>query len=117
MMCTNDHTRVCPVCGTIHYPPDLTTYVYKRVFNDGKQVLTLYFCKWSCLRKWEKDHEKKPIIETPLKTGDEHCSDCRYCVKGKYGFIDCTVNQAATNLRKVACRRFKPRWDDQEEVL
>ena len=118
MMCINDHTRTCPVCGTIHYPPDLTSYVYKRVIRVGHTTETLYFCRWSCLRKWKKEHATMTKVpETPLKTGDEHCSDCRYCIKGKYGFIDCTVYQAATNLNRVACRRFKPRWDDQEGVI
>ena len=57
MMCINDHTRTCPVCGKLHYPPDLNSYAYKRVVKRGRETLTLYFCKWSCLRKWEKEHE------------------------------------------------------------
>ena len=26
-----DHSRICPVCGTIHWPPDLNNYAFRRV--------------------------------------------------------------------------------------
>lgn len=51
MMCINDHTRVCPVCGTIHYPPDLQNYAYKKVVKKGKQTITYYFCRYNCFRQ------------------------------------------------------------------
>lgn len=113
-----DHERICPVCGKPHYPPDLNNYGFRRVVREKDQTITLYFCKWSCLRKWEADRtaKKPPARETVLKTGGEHCSDCRYCVKGKYGFIDCTVYCQATSLNRRACRRFKSKYEEQEEA-
>ena len=120
-MNVTDHTRFCPVCGKRHYPCDLDDYVYKRIVKTPKkETLTLYFCSWTCLRKWDKDEEgRKNAIakrETYIKTGEERCGDCRYCVRGKYGFIDCTVYSRPTNPEKKICRRFKPQYDYQESI-
>lgn len=117
MMNNVDHTRICPVCGKLHWPCDLDNYAFRKIVKTKNGSETLYFCKWSCLRKWEKDQEKPPKREFALKTGEEHCADCRYCIRGKYGFIDCTIYSQGTRPEKKACRRFMPRYDDQKEVL
>lgn len=54
----NPPTKVCSCCGKEFICNDPKTYVYKhyRINNRGISKLH-YFCKWSCLRKWEKEHK------------------------------------------------------------
>ena len=116
-----DHWKECPVCGKPHCVGDLKAYVFQRTIKTPKKEnITLWFCGWNCLVKWEKDTEgrKKAIAkrEKYVKTGEEKCSDCRYCIKGRYGFVDCTLRSGATNPEKDACKRFKPKYDYQESV-
>ncbi|MBR3008367.1 MAG: hypothetical protein IKI35_05660 [Stomatobaculum sp.] len=44
------HSKSCSVCGKKIIVGDLERYVYQREQKTGK----LWFCGWTCLRKWEK---------------------------------------------------------------
>lgn len=48
----SDHTRKCPICGKLFWPPDLDTYVFKRT----QQRSIVYYCSWHCLREYEAHH-------------------------------------------------------------
>lgn len=44
--------RKCPVCGSMFIMPSMESWAYKR--KPGNSMI--YFCKYSCLRKWDKEH-------------------------------------------------------------
>lgn len=46
--------RQCSVCERMFIVPDPSAWAYKR--KPGST--TLYFCSWTCLRKWDKEHLK-----------------------------------------------------------
>lgn len=55
-----DVDRKCPICGKIFGVLDADKWAYK----DGKPMK--YFCSWTCLRKWQKEHtkpQKELVIE------------------------------------------------------
>ena len=47
--------KVCPTCGKEFYIPNLDEWVFKR---HGKNNYR-FFCKWSCLRKFDETHVRK----------------------------------------------------------
>lgn len=55
-----DVDRKCPICGKVFGVLDADKWAYK----DGKPMK--YFCSWTCLRKWQKEHtkpQKELVIE------------------------------------------------------
>ena len=42
----------CAVCGKAFYMPTKETWTYKHPVGRGM----MYFCKWSCMRAWEREH-------------------------------------------------------------
>lgn len=44
--------RKCPVCGRFFIMHDAEQWAYKRKPGDT----WLYFCRWSCLRKYDREH-------------------------------------------------------------
>ncbi len=64
-------TLKCPVCGKMFIVPSLSAWVYRKsdyaISGTGK---ILYFCTWSCMRKWEKAYEER-IIEDRRKRKQE----------------------------------------------
>lgn len=56
--------RTCPVCQKQFFVADLGGWAYKRYLSrtkknpNAKNELT-WFCTWSCLRKWDAEHEDK----------------------------------------------------------
>lgn len=49
------HEKTCPVCGRRFYVTDLQDWVFQGSAG-GKQT---FWCRWSCKRKWEKEHPPK----------------------------------------------------------
>lgn len=47
--------RRCPACDRLFMVPDPSAWAYKR--KPGCNIL--YFCKWSCVRKWDREHPGK----------------------------------------------------------
>ena len=45
----------CPTCGKEFFVPQLDDWVFKRYRRDKTKEL-MYFCKWSCVRKWDAEH-------------------------------------------------------------
>lgn len=43
----------CNICGKEFYIPDPKEWAYKRNDSHGRK---LYFCSYSCKRKWETEH-------------------------------------------------------------
>lgn len=71
----DDHWKVCPVCNKGHYILDPDVYVYKRPSKDGM----LYFCKWSCMRKWDKENDPGESIRPEHDWEKYHtCLDCKF---------------------------------------
>lgn len=62
-----DGWKTCPECGHQFFVGDVECWVYKRYVSvDGNSHLR-YFCKWSCLRKFDQRYEenkKKKRSET-----------------------------------------------------
>lgn len=51
--------KKCPVCGSVFWVRD---HKWGYTLSGSGMTKKRYFCRWSCLRKWEKLHrpEKKP---------------------------------------------------------
>lgn len=122
--------KICPICKKAFFIPDTRNWAYKiSISKTVEGHKTLYFCKYSHKRQYETEHEQKlkdnrkkqadKTIKkrTAGKIGrppepeedylDKFCIDCRYCVKGKYGFSDCTVYSFPINPYKCACKRYR----------
>ena len=56
--------------------------------------------------KRQKQQKKKDIE-------GKTCGDCRYCMKGKYGFYDCAVRQNAVSEVNKACYRYMEKYPEQ----
>ena len=51
--------HVCPTCHEKKYISHPGEYAFKKhIMLKGHSVLA-FFCSWSCLRKWEKEHPEK----------------------------------------------------------
>ena len=48
----------CEQCGKLFVKGLVVDWAYKKVVKK-KWTRTLWFCSWSCMRKWEKEHKKK----------------------------------------------------------
>ena len=46
----------CAQCGKFGYKN--ATWAYKRTNVKGKKEKVVYFCSYSCMRAWDKEHEK-----------------------------------------------------------
>lgn len=50
--------KTCAVCGKLFILPS-QEYVYKKYKGHGTNQRRVFFCGWTCMRQWEKEHEKK----------------------------------------------------------
>ena len=118
----------CPTCGKSFYilEPDMWVYKMNPTLKPGIQTL-LYFCKYSCLTKYQDEYEKQlkvrrheaAVLRKKGKLKERKdlekylagkvCSECRYCMKSKFGFYDCSVSCYSVGLMKAACYKFKPK--------
>ena len=49
--------KQCPVCGKDFWLSDASMWSYKKPRRGkNKSMHPLYFCSWTCMRKWEKDN-------------------------------------------------------------
>lgn len=48
----------CVICGK-EFVFDGEEYTYKKYMIKAGKHKTLYFCGWNCMRKYEKESEKK----------------------------------------------------------
>lgn len=71
----NSHKR-CKTCEKDFYVPNSEDWVYRRG--------SFWFCSWSCLRKYEKAHEK-PKKEKPVREYEKYhtCFECRFYHDGQ----------------------------------
>ena len=51
-----DWFHTCPVCNKSFAVRDCQTYAYKIVNYKTKGFKSYYFCSWSCIQKYRKDH-------------------------------------------------------------
>jgi len=51
--------RECECCGKRFYIESLQDYVYKRTVQRKNTMVNLWFCSWTCLRRWEKERKKR----------------------------------------------------------
>lgn len=116
--------KVCRQCGKVFYVLRPELWVYKRdVIVDGDHVLG-YFHTYSCKRKFDAEYDKKLVdgrstchVHQRKQNIDKCCSDCRYPIKGKYGFYDCAICGVAVKMSKHACGRFKPKYEDADNAV
>lgn len=93
MIKLESHYRKCAMCGKEFFVPDFSSYAYKRGLNK-------YFCKWSCLRKYDAEKENK-------KDGLVTCDSCVW-FSDKYGFPHCTMyDRKKVSYGKAKCNNFK----------
>ena len=50
----------CPICGKRFFTSSPGEYVYKRNVKTEYGSTIWFYCSWTCLRKWDEDHEPKP---------------------------------------------------------
>ena len=119
--------HVCPTCGKSFYILEPDLWVFKMTPSIGKYRDTLvYFCKYTHLKQYREEYEIKvkerrhqaAVLRNKKKFQDRKqleaylsgkcCGECRYCIKGKYGFYDCSVSSYSVGQMKAACKRFKP---------
>lgn len=82
--------RKCPVCGKNFYLNDAERWGYK--------IGTKFFCRWSCLRKYEREQ---------LSLEKKTCSDCIWH-DARYGYETCMLNERKVCLpMHRACKNFK----------
>ena len=126
-----DAVKVCPVCHKTFWIPAVTLWAYRKdEFKDGEHRV-LYFCRYNCKRKYEREEETEEGREKDLQEraerasrkgrpstsgewNDRICNECRYSFRGKYGFTDCTVYSSAVNPYRKACRKFKEKYEAQK---
>ena len=128
--------KKCPVCGKVFYIPCQSLWAYKKnVKRKAVNHNTLYFCKYSCKRKYDEQYSRAEIIARKRETEkavaertqskrlgrpptpeedytEKQCADCRYCMQVKYGFTDCTIYSMAINPYRPACKRYKRKDPD-----
>jgi len=51
--------KTCPICWKV-FIPHSESWAYKRRTHEK---VTVYFCSWGCLQKYEQQHPKKIAIE------------------------------------------------------
>ena len=131
--------KICPVCGEAVYISDPDVWAYKMTVSRKGKKSILYFNKYSCKRKFEQCYEEmlyKSRSENHIKnastrrkewrgkireqegtgaTGERMCRDCRYCMKDQYGFRICSCYSYSLNVNKLACKRFKPSYEEEEK--
>ena len=130
--------KKCPICGKVFFVPCLSTWVFKKNVNrKAANHCVLYFCKYSCKRKYDEQFSRNEIIARKQKTEkaveerarskrlgrpptpeedyrEKTCAECRYRMQGRFGFTDCTIYSMAINPHRSACKRYR-RKDPEEE--
>lgn len=53
--------RNCDCCGKEFFINSLGDYAFKRVLKAGNTNKTAYFCKYSCMKKFDDQYEKETI--------------------------------------------------------
>ena len=52
-----DGWKICKECGHKFFVSDVDHWVYKRYVSENGISHMAYFCKWSCLRTFDKRYE------------------------------------------------------------
>ena len=48
----------CATCGGEFFIPDIEDWAFKKYKTKKNNVTkTFYFCKWSCMRAWQRIHQ------------------------------------------------------------
>ena len=51
--------RVCPICGREFLIPDMGMWAFKKYHTkQNGSTVSFFFCRWSCMREWEKVHRQ-----------------------------------------------------------
>lgn len=53
--------RHCDCCGKEFFVTSTTDYTFNRVLKIGETNKTLYFCKYSCMKKFDDQYEQDKI--------------------------------------------------------
>lgn len=123
-------SRVCPVCQKEFFVPYPDDWVFKRFAKaeKGTKPKLVYFDRWSCKKQFDAEYDPECARQRSEKQfevqahrtkhifSDRKCVECRYCYKLSSDSYDCTYSQSKVNMRRSACRRFKPRYEDQEDM-
>ena len=100
--------KICPVCGRRFFVGDQEGYAYKRSWYHTEKGVrnqwVMYFCRWSCMRKWDKQQEEEK--ENRPKPG-KRCGNCRHNIYNALEDCESCVLNPATRVHrdKAACKR------------
>lgn len=103
------YAHVCPTCGKTFWVMHPTEWVYKRYRRRKDDVTTMFFCSWSCLRKFDKSREEKQK-KKKIKA-NHYCSECRFFVWNPV-LEHCTCDRGITLYAyddKAGCGRWEKR--------
>lgn len=70
--------KKCYYCGKMFFVNDMDKWVYKRYSRADENSARIYFHTWSCLRKFDEEHEK--IVAERRQAGNKRAWERR---KGK----------------------------------
>ena len=116
--------KVCPVCGKAFYVCEPELWVYKmEIHARSERERLVYFNKYSCKRKYEKDYEARKAKRKAesdkrkwekshgrkIEDNDVFCYDCRYCMYDHGETRYCSCFGCSVRNYKSACKKFKPR--------
>lgn len=71
-------TRTCAICGKEMWIPDLSSWAWRR--RGARGAWLIWFCSWTCMRKWDKDHpltahQNPVLIVRPAKNKKQKGSE------------------------------------------
>lgn len=126
--------KVCANCGKVFYVISPELWVYRHDGHLRGEDKVTYLCSWHCLRAHQQAYAKrrderleemrkaatKRRRAKKLKTIDESivgktCDECRYFSIGKYGFAECSMKSTPISRIKMACKKFKPLYEEDED--
>lgn len=67
-MAENACFHTCGQCGKQFFTGTLRRWTYKLPGPRGDSKI--WFCSWSCMSRWQKDHERVRNLDKELKEND-----------------------------------------------
>jgi hypothetical protein len=117
--------KVCRECGKVFYVLRPELWAYKKKIETKQEKTMAYFHTYSCKKSFEEKYNAQKVdgrttchLKQQKKKykricDGKSCDECRYFVKGKYGFYECSTSSVTVKPGKRACNRFKPMYEGQ----